>query len=71
MKILKQNGFSKNIRFIRARVPVLKATCSFTGIDVDITVKNQKGFPLHSCGKIPIINGHSHSIVAGGLEEIS
>ena len=44
MKILRHNGFSKNIRFIRARVPVLKATCNFTGIDVGITVKNQNGF---------------------------
>lgn len=44
MKILKNNGFSRNIRLIRARVPILKATCSLTGISVDISVNRQNGY---------------------------
>ena len=44
MKILKHDGFSRNIRLIRARVPILKATCSFTGINVDISVNRQNGY---------------------------
>ena len=43
MKILKHDGFSRNIRLIRARVPILKATCSLTGINVDISVNRQNG----------------------------
>ena len=44
MKILKHEGFSRNIRLIRARVPILKATCSLTGINVDISVNRQNGY---------------------------
>ena len=44
MKILRNNGFSRNIRLIRARVPILKATCSLTGINVDISVNRQNGY---------------------------
>ena len=44
MNILRMEGFSRNIRLIRARVPILKATCSITGINVDISVNRQNGF---------------------------
>ena len=43
MKILRHHGFSKNIRLIRARIPILKATCCFTKIDVDISIKKPNG----------------------------
>ena len=44
MKILKNNEFSNNIRLIRARVPILKATCTTTGISVDISVNRHNGY---------------------------
>ena len=44
MKILRNEGFSRNIRLIRARVPILKATCSLTGINVDISVNRDNGY---------------------------
>ena len=44
MKILRNNEFSNNIRLIRARVPILKATCKTTGINVDISVNRQNGY---------------------------
>ena len=44
MKILKHNDFSNNIRLIRARVPILKATCTKTGISVDISVNRHNGY---------------------------
>ena len=44
MKILRNDGFSRNIRLIRARVPILKATCSLTGINVDISVNRDNGY---------------------------
>ena len=44
MKILRNEGFSRNIRLIRARVPILKATCSLTGISVDISVNRDNGY---------------------------
>ena len=44
LKILKREGFSRNIRLIRARVPILKATCSLTGINVDISVNRENGY---------------------------
>ena len=44
MNILRMEGFSRNIRLIRARVPILKATCCITGINVDISVNRQNGF---------------------------
>ena len=42
-RILRNEGFSKNIRLIKARVPILKATCSQTGINVDISVNRDNG----------------------------
>jgi DNA polymerase sigma len=44
MKILRSNDFSNNIRLIRARVPILKATCTKTGISVDISVNRHNGY---------------------------
>ena len=44
MKILRNEGFSRNIRLIKARVPILKATCSLTGINVDISVNRDNGY---------------------------
>ena len=44
MKILRNEGFSRNIRLIRARVPIIKATCSLTGINVDISVNRDNGY---------------------------
>ena len=44
MKILRNNEFSNNIRLIRARVPILKATCGKTGINVDISVNRHNGY---------------------------
>ena len=44
MKILRNNGFSRNIKLIKARVPILKATCSLTGISIDISVNRQNGY---------------------------
>ena len=44
MKILRTNDFSNNIRLIRARVPILKATCTKTGISVDISVNRHNGY---------------------------
>ena len=44
MKILKHNDFSNNIRLIRARVPILKATCTKTEISVDISVNRHNGY---------------------------
>ena len=44
MKILRNNEFSNNIRLIRARVPILKATCTTTGINVDISVNRHNGY---------------------------
>ena len=44
MNILRKDGFSRNIRLIKARVPILKATCSLTGINVDISVNRQNGY---------------------------
>ena len=44
MKILKNNAFSNNIRLIRARVPILKAKCETTQIDVDISVNRHNGY---------------------------
>ena len=44
MKILRKEGFSRNIHLIPARVPILKATCSFTGINVDISVNRDNGW---------------------------
>ena len=44
MKILKHGDFSNNIRLIRARVPILKATCTATGISVDISVNRHNGY---------------------------
>ena len=44
MKILRNNEFSNNIRLIRARVPILKATCSATGINIDISVNRKNGY---------------------------
>ena len=43
MKILKKNGFSENIMLIKAKVPILKATCNMTGIKVDISVNRDNG----------------------------
>ena len=43
MKILRNHGFSRNIKLIRARVPIIKAICSLTGISVDISVNRQNG----------------------------
>jgi len=48
MNILRREGFSRNIRLIKARVPILKATCSITGINVDISVNRQNGFQAAS-----------------------
>ena len=44
MRILKQNDFSNNIRLIKARVPILKATCTKTQISVDISVNRHNGY---------------------------
>ena len=44
MKILRNEGFSRNIRLVKARVPILKATCSLTGINVDISVNRENGY---------------------------
>ena len=44
MKILRNEGFSRNIRLIRARVPILKATCNLTGINVDFSVNIDNGY---------------------------
>ena len=44
MKILRKNDFSDNIRLIKARVPILKATCNSTGINVDISVNRHNGY---------------------------
>ena len=44
MRILKQNDFSNNIRLIKARVPILKATCTETKISVDISVNRHNGY---------------------------
>ena len=44
MKILRKNDFSNNIRLIRARVPILKATCTKTKISVDISVNRHNGY---------------------------
>ena len=43
-KILNSNGFSKDLYFIKARVPILKGTCSLTGISVDISVNRHNGY---------------------------
>ena len=43
MKILRQFDFCNNIRLIRARVPILKATAS-TNINVDISVNRHNGY---------------------------
>jgi len=48
MNILRMEGFSRNIRLIRARVPILKTICSITGISVDISVNRQNGFQAAS-----------------------
>ena len=44
MKILRKFEFSENIRLIRARVPILKATCTVTQINVDISVNRHNGY---------------------------
>ena len=43
MNILKKEEFSKNIRLVKARVPILKATCTITGINIDISMNRQNG----------------------------
>ena len=43
MNFLKQEEFCKNIRLAKARVPVLRAECSETGINVDITLNRENG----------------------------
>ena len=42
MKVLKHNGFSRDIEFINAKIPILKGTNSFTGIKFDISFKYDK-----------------------------
>ena len=43
MNFLKKEEFSNNIRLAKAKVPVLRATCSATGINVDISVNRENG----------------------------
>ena len=43
MNFLKKEEFSKNIRLAKARVPVLRAECSETGINVDISINKENG----------------------------
>lgn len=40
---LKKEGFSKDIEFINANVPILRGTCKSTGIEVDISYNSQHG----------------------------
>ena len=43
MNILKQENFCKNIRLAKARVPVIRAECFDTGINVDISINMENG----------------------------
>ena len=44
MKVLKHNGFSRDIEFINAKIPILKGTNSFTWIKFDISFNRLKGY---------------------------
>ena len=44
LRKLRNEGFSQNIILIKARVPILKGTCSLTGIHVDISMNRDNGF---------------------------
>ena len=44
MNFLKKEEFSKNIRLAKARVPVIRATCTDTGINVDISINRENGY---------------------------
>ena len=43
MNFLKKEEFSQNIRLAKARVPVLRATCTSTGINIDISINRENG----------------------------
>ena len=43
MNFLKKEEFSNNVRLVKARVPVQRATCSSTGINVDISINRENG----------------------------
>ena len=44
MNFLKKEEFSKNIRLAKARVPVVRATCTDTGINIDISINRENGY---------------------------
>lgn len=43
MNILQNEGFSEDIEFINARVPILRGTCAKTGINFDISFNKKTG----------------------------
>lgn len=43
-QLLKKNKFGFNMRYIRAKVPIIKAICQSTNIAVDISVNKENGF---------------------------
>ena len=44
LRKLRNESFSQNIVLIKARVPILKGTCSLTGIHFDISINRDNGY---------------------------
>ena len=44
MNILQKEGFSQDIEFIDAKVPILRGVCSSTGVSLDICFNKKTGF---------------------------
>jgi DNA polymerase sigma len=44
MNILQKEGFSKDIEYIDAKVPILRGICSSTGVSIDICFNKKSGF---------------------------
>ena len=50
MDILKEEGFCDQIKLVKAKVSILKATCINTGINVDISMNQENGY--HAIGVV-------------------
>ena len=44
MNILKDEKFSDKIKLVKAKIPIIKTTCSITGINLDISMNKENGF---------------------------
>ncbi len=44
MNILQKEGFSKDIEYIEAKVPILRGVCNSTGVSIDISFNKKSGF---------------------------